>query len=163
MSYIDDAVAATMGFEGSIPWMYLDTKGNVTVGCGKLLPTVAAACAVPFQSSQHQGGMASIDEVTVDFRRVQGLAAGKEAGFYRAESSPVVTKAVMTWMEQKVVIQNDQTLAEAFPQWPSFPNSAKIALLDMEYNIGEGETVARVPFDGRGNPYSGLGRCSVSV
>jgi GH24 family phage-related lysozyme (muramidase) len=35
-------------FEGSVPYMYLDTTGNVTVGVGKMLPNAAAAQKLGF-------------------------------------------------------------------------------------------------------------------
>src|SRR6185295_14547672 len=41
--------AFTKGYEGAIPFMYLDTKGLVTVGVGNLIDPVAAARVLPFQ------------------------------------------------------------------------------------------------------------------
>ena len=35
-------------YEGIYPHMYLDTKGLVTVGVGKMLPNVKSAIALPF-------------------------------------------------------------------------------------------------------------------
>ena len=36
-------------FEGSIPFMYVDSTGNVTVGVGNMLPNAAAAQKLAFQ------------------------------------------------------------------------------------------------------------------
>jgi len=144
MSYIDDAVTATMGWEGSIPWMYLDSRGNVTVGCGQLLSNPADACALPFQSAAGSGAATETD-VTADFRRVKAMTPDQEAGFYHADTSPILSVTEMAWMLRTIVSSNDASLQEAFAGWRTFPDSAKVALLDMEYNIGEGELLRGYP------------------
>jgi len=34
--------------EANIPWMYCDSRGNVTVGIGHLIPNAEAATKLPF-------------------------------------------------------------------------------------------------------------------
>ena len=43
MSYLDDSLAHLEIFEGTVPWMYLDTKGLVTVGVGEMVANAARA------------------------------------------------------------------------------------------------------------------------
>jgi GH24 family phage-related lysozyme (muramidase) len=143
MRYIDDAVTALLKWEGTIPWMYLDTRGNVTVGCGAMLPNPGAACNLPFQSPA--GGDASPDEIVADFNRVKAMSPARPAGFYEADTSPTLTKPVITTLLSATVAHNDATLCTAFSGWGGFPASVKVALLDMEYNVGEGELLRGYP------------------
>jgi GH24 family phage-related lysozyme (muramidase) len=45
---LTETLAALERFEGSIPWMYNDTAGKVTVGVGLMLPDAVAAAHLPF-------------------------------------------------------------------------------------------------------------------
>lgn len=143
MSYIDDSVASTMRWEGAIPWMYLDTRGNVTAACGILLADAGAACALPFM---HQGGARAAEEdIVAEFQRVKALPSAKEAGFYHSESSPTLARADMASLLNIQTRANDASLRAVFQGWDAYPDQAKQGLLDMEYNIGEGELLRGYP------------------
>jgi len=143
MSYIDDSVTSTAQWEGTVPWMYLDTKSNVTVGCGLEVPNTGVACSLPFQLQS--GGAALEDDVIADFRRVKALAPGKLPGFYHSDASPVLVKAYILVMLRKRIVADDSTLRTAFVGWDSFPCEVKQALLDMEYNLGEAGLLRKYP------------------
>jgi len=51
VTYLEQSLEKLKEFEGSVPWMYRDTVGKVTVGVGFMLPNAEAAQALAF----HQG------------------------------------------------------------------------------------------------------------
>src|SRR5579863_2584618 len=79
-TYLDESLAKLEWFEGSIPWMYLDTRGNVTVGVGLLVPDAAAAQKLPFV---FEGRAATAAETATEYARVHGMPMGRPAPFYR--------------------------------------------------------------------------------
>jgi len=131
--YLEESLAQLKRFENAIPWMYLDTVGKVTVGAGLMLPTAQSATALPFQ---YDGRPADAQEVIVDFRRVSSMVKGKAAGFYRSPMSVLLTPAEIDTQLRAAVTHLDQDLRKAIPIWDALPASAKVALLDMAYNLG---------------------------
>ena len=91
-TYLEQSLAQLEIFEGCIPWMYLDTVGKVTVGVGFMLPDSDAAAALPFQL---EGQAATADEITDDFGRVTGMAAGHVAGYYKQPDSPQLPQSAI--------------------------------------------------------------------
>lgn len=138
MNYIDDSVAllASPAFENSIPWMYLDTRGFVTVAAGQLLATAADACALRFQAPDV--GLADLDSIIADWKRVKAMEPEHSPSFYHATTSPTMTAADMQELLRVRVKTFDEELAGWFPDWASFPDPAKLALLDMAFNLGMG-------------------------
>ena len=65
--------------------------------------------------------------------------------FYEADTSPTLTKPVITTLLSSVVTHDDAALHTAFSGWGGFPDSVKVALLDMEYNVGAGELIRGYP------------------
>lgn len=133
MSYIDDAAVAIAGFEAGVGWMYLDTRGNVTVGIGFLLSSPAVACRLPFAVSSRA---ASDDEITADFSRVAAMEAGRLASFYRLDTSPLLSQLDMMAELRRRLQVEDTRLAGLYGSWPTLPDLSKMALLDMGYNLG---------------------------
>jgi hypothetical protein len=62
--------------------MYLDTKGLVTVGIGKMLPYVTAAKALGFVR-RSDGVPATAPEIETDFTEVSKQSKGKIALLYK--------------------------------------------------------------------------------
>lgn len=132
--YLQEALASTMGFEGSVPWMYLDSPGLVTVGIGRMLPNAAAAQALPFQSPH--GGPATLLQIAQDFNRVKSMKPNQSAGFYRAATSVKLLSADIQALFLSVITSVDGELKRMFPRYPSWPVSARLAAIDMLYNLG---------------------------
>jgi hypothetical protein len=84
-SYLDQSLAKLEHFEGSVPWMYLDTVGKVTVGVGLMLPDVAAAQHLSFTLDNRPATPA---EIAAEFTRVHALPMGRPAQFYYHASAP---------------------------------------------------------------------------
>jgi len=134
MSYLDDSLTNLKRFEGVVEWMYLDTRGLVTVGVGEMLPDVARAQSLPFVDSS--GQPATPDAILADFKRVSDLAPAHSPDFYRVPTSLVLPPDAIDTLLMNRVTDFDGQLSERFPAYASFPDPAKLGLLDMIYNLG---------------------------
>jgi len=145
--YIDDSVAQTEVFEGKVPTMYLDTKGNVTVGVGLEVPNVEFALGLPF----YMRGMgadprATPEEITATFDWVKAQKPGMLPRHYQnPEYSIFLQDQDINALVKAVVTANDSQLAAHFPQYAMWPDAAKLAYLDMAYNLGMKRLIAEYP------------------
>jgi GH24 family phage-related lysozyme (muramidase) len=131
--YFDQTIAKLKEFEGCVPWMYRDTVGRVTVGVGLMLPNEAAACELPFLMA---AGPANLEQIAAEFDRVDALPPGKAPAFYKTETSPELPpKFIDTRLSSKLT-EVETTLRERLPYYEKLPDMAKMALLDMAYNLG---------------------------
>lgn len=135
MSYLDDSLAHLEIFEGTVPWMYLDTKGFVTVGVGELLGNAAKAETLAFVDPD--GEPSTQDAILDEFNRVSSLIPAKVAAFYRSPTSPVLPHAAIDTLLMNHLNFFDGQLAARFPNYADFPDPAKLGLLDMIYNLGQ--------------------------
>ena len=135
MSYLDDSLDYLKHFEGSIAWMYLDTRRFVTVGVGEMLPNATAAQSLAFVDST--GQPVSQDAILADFNRVSELAPGQSANSYRSSASPALLPDTIDSLLMNHVEYFDSRLRERFSAFDSFPDPARLGLLDMIYNLGE--------------------------
>lgn len=122
-------------FEGAIPWMYLDTRGLVTVGIGCMIPTVRDAVTYPFQGAQSG---ATAEEISEDFARVSRMPPGHASSFYRTPSSVTLLAddiRNITW--SRLVGEFVPNLINLCHDFENFPPSAKRALVDMIWNLGQ--------------------------
>jgi GH24 family phage-related lysozyme (muramidase) len=131
---IELTLAQLRHFENSVPWMYLDSKANVTVGVGWMLPDIAAAMALPFVDSA--GRPATRQVVGDDFGRVSKMTPARLPAFYRSPASPTLPQAVIDDKLRKALLAVDAWLRRRLPEYDAMPGSAKMALLDMGYNLG---------------------------
>lgn len=135
MSYLDDSLAHLEIFEGTVPWMYLDTKGFVTVGVGELLANAAKAETLAFLDPD--GEASTQDAILDEFNRVAALAPAKVAAFYRSPTSPVLPHGAIDALLMNHLNLFDGQLSARFPDYAGFPDPAKLGLLDMIYNLGQ--------------------------
>jgi len=135
VSYLDDSLAHLEIFEGTVPWMYLDTRGFVTVGVGELLASAAKAETLSFVDPD--GEPTPQDAILDEFNRVSGLIPAKVAAFYRSPTSPVLPHAAIDTLLMNHLNFFDGQLATRFPDYAGFPDPAKLGLLDMIYNLGQ--------------------------
>jgi GH24 family phage-related lysozyme (muramidase) len=134
MSYLDDSVAQLKIFEGVVPWMYLDTRGFVTVGVGEMLASSGRAQALPFID----GGSNAVtpDVILAEYNRVLALPMARPAGSYQAAGSPTLAADSITNLLMAHVQLFDGQLSAQFANYAAFPDPAKLGLLDMIYNLG---------------------------
>lgn len=134
MDYLQQSMAQLKIFENEIPWMYLDTVGNVTVATGLLLRNADAAVALPFVD-EGTGTPASAPMIRSVFQRVASMPKGRVARFYKIGGA-VLSQQSMDSLLAKEVKDFDSGLRLGFRQFDGFPVPAKLALLDMVYNLG---------------------------
>jgi GH24 family phage-related lysozyme (muramidase) len=132
-AYLEQSLAKLEEFEGSIPWMYLDTVGRVTVGVGLMLPHAAAAAHLPFCFGERN---ATEEEIAAEFSRVDGLPMGRAALFYRRKDGPELGKPEIDSLLLTVLKGFEGELRAHLTGYESYPDGVKMALLDMAYNLG---------------------------
>ena len=131
--YLEQSLAQLEIFEGSIPWMYVDTVGKVTTGVGTMLADAEAAARLPF----HVNGVALTPaEIAEAFRRVEALPMGRPALFYRYAGAPELDQTAIGALLQETLVGFEADLRKRLSDYDSFPDQVKLALLDMAYNLG---------------------------
>jgi GH24 family phage-related lysozyme (muramidase) len=126
---------AGTGFEGNIPFMYLDTEGWVTAGVGQMIPDVNAAKRYHFVKPL--GEKATAEEIERDYRRVHAMPAGKPAQTYRVQESLELSQDYIESILLNKLKECDSVLRRHYqPKYDRFPEPVKLALLDMIYNLG---------------------------
>jgi GH24 family phage-related lysozyme (muramidase) len=134
MSYLDESVTQLTIFEGSIPWMYLDSVGNVTVGVGDMLPDAASAQALAFVDNTGQTAAAAA--IVTDFQRVAAMASDMGSRAYLTAASLQLPPGRIASLLMTTVLKFDNSLRAEFAAYDTFPDTAKLGLLDMVFNLG---------------------------
>jgi len=127
--------------EGNIPWMYLDTRGNVTVGIGHLLAVPVDAEALRF-IEQDTGRPAAREGIRAAHAAVQGASqlAASGAGAFEAVSTVRLTEAGVEAVFERDfsrIIRRTRALFQSVGGgFDSYPDPAQIAVVDMAFNLG---------------------------
>ena len=132
-TYLDESLAKLEWFEGAIPWMYLDTRGNVTVGVGLMVPDAAAAAKLLFMVGYRA---ATAEEIAAEFARVEAMPMGRPALFYRQDHGLMLEKSEIDCLLRTVLEGFEGELRAKITGYDGFPDGVKMALLDMAYNLG---------------------------
>ncbi len=132
-TYLEQSLGMLEQFEGSIPWMYLDTSGNVTTGVGLLLRDAPAAQRLHFFIHDRP---ATAEEIAAEFARVHAMAMGRPAQFYHRDGGPALQQADIDALLRHALLGFEADLRAAMPGYDGFPDGVKMALLDMAYNLG---------------------------
>lgn len=124
---LDEIVAE----EGCIDHLYLDTRGNVTCGVGRLIKKIGEI-----------GNYTWSDHVAAlkDFALLQELKRDCKYGMkWPATRYAPLTRARMSKPREGLVEsieQIDKQLGNRFPWFDGAPRSVQEALIDMVYNLG---------------------------
>jgi GH24 family phage-related lysozyme (muramidase) len=143
MSYLDDAAAKIAEFEGCVPWMYLDTVGEVTCAVGRALPSTLEAAALEFDCPD--GSPATPEEIAAEWARVHGMTRGLEAEDYRIVGSLELQPETMQAMLYVSLHGIDGSLSADLWGYAAAPDAAKLALLDLAYNLGVAGLMEKFP------------------
>lgn len=150
---------ATFGparFEGRVPYMYLDTAGNVTVGIGHMLATATAAGRLPF-CRQQPDTPAGAGEISDGWQKVKACPFGQSipASRFNPARPPAGWPALPPLFLEDAAIDtlfeadmqdHARQLEKSLPDFPSLPEPAQEVLLDMHFNLGDsGFSRARWP------------------
>lgn len=128
----------TPGIELFVPYMYLDTKKNVTVGVGHLLENAGEARKLSFVERQ-SGKPADKDLVVAAFDRVKtsNVTPGDWPAFRKVTSIELTESFATTLaMDEMDTFLNIIKSPTYYPEFDSFPVLAKMGLLDLVYNRG---------------------------
>jgi GH24 family phage-related lysozyme (muramidase) len=127
-------------FEGVVPWMYLDTKGLVTVANGNLIDPIGLARGLEMRHVS-TGQLATQSEVDAEWRAVKANVAGAKNGhrwirkFTRLEMSSEGMEA----LARKAAESFASACRVQFAEWDSWPADAQLATLSLCYALGPGQ------------------------
>jgi|KBSSwiStaDraftv2_1062776.scaffolds.fasta_scaffold00267_43 GH24 family phage-related lysozyme (muramidase) len=124
-------------FEGSVPHMYRDTLGYVTVGVGNLVHDGLHAASLPFLTDGDR--RATAKEIGDDFLRVIALAKGMAASQYRAPRPPHVSlsqESIDELLRARLDLEFLPGIHRLLPDFDSYPAPAQSALVDIAFNCG---------------------------
>ena len=141
MGYMDVlATKLRTDFEGEIPWFYLDSVGNVTVGVGCMIPTVEQAQALRMLDAN--GGLARPEEIEFDYARVKLMKPNCGPNFYRNSASLTLSEDQVMQLLYARLEEADASLEKVFLAIDEYPQAARLGLLDMIYNLGRTKMVS---------------------
>ncbi len=116
--------------------------GKVTVGVGLMLPDSKSAGALPFTVGDRQ---ATAEEIAADFHRVSALPKGRTAAFYHKPGGLRLAEETIDERLREVLEGFEGYLRAHIAGYPRLPDAAKLALLDMVYNLGPGRLFQEYP------------------
>jgi GH24 family phage-related lysozyme (muramidase) len=132
-TYIEQSLTKLKEFEGCVPWMYRDTVGKITVGVGLMLPDPKAAQALPFVLGARP---ATPEEIAAEYTRVDTLPLGRASAFYKSPTALELTQQTIDIKLTSVLEGFEADLRTQLPHYDTLPDTVKMALLDMIYNLG---------------------------
>ena len=127
-------------------YMYLDSVGVATVGCGTALATSDFAATISFHHDLTKKD-ATKDEIVTAWNELhkgsadQKVAQPKDkyrARHYAPASDLRITITISNRLRDDHVAKDYIDLLKLYPKFDSFPDDAKVALFDMIYNLGAG-------------------------
>ena len=141
---ITDVIAAfpewVARFEGSVPTLYQDTKGLVTVGVGNLVDPVLRAVPLPFQ--RPDGTLAGEEEIAAEWARVKALPPGLVARRYATPDALRLSPEAIDALVRSQLEANVERLKRSFPDLDSYPDPAVLAIFGMAWAMGAGFAAA---------------------
>jgi hypothetical protein len=120
-----------------VPSMYLDTVGNVTCGVGFELETAMVAQGFPWYIDRACTVLATPQEVTAAWVRVKAMVSGRLPAFYAYDGCLQLQEADIDAHLLTILDQTDENLQRDYPGFEGFPDAVKMALCDMDYNLGD--------------------------
>lgn len=121
-------------YEGSVDYIYRDSKGFATVGVGHLIKNVIEAQTLAFYTSK--GTKATTAEIKADYDAVMKQPANRLASFYKRFTSLKMKKADIDKLTDKHIDSFYKELKQIYTDFDKFPASAKYALFDIIFNVG---------------------------
>lgn len=136
-AYMAMCVNNLKAHEGFKNDMYKDQDGNITVGIGHLISTSDMAAALPFSRTQTTHGHGDTMENEVAISKGDIISAFNA---YNADSKNLPMMHLSNDAVINVCINDVQTtetgLRGLYSGYDSFPEHAKVALVDMGFNLG---------------------------
>lgn len=127
-------------FEGYAEHMYLDGKGNVTIGIGVMLASAAAAktSGIKFTNRDTRSA-ATGSEIETDYNTVKNAASGMFPPSKYQQFTKLDGDAASLKKELDARLKTAEADRKAFyKDVGDLPSSVQYALLDMAFNLGRG-------------------------
>lgn len=134
--WVEAECANAPQWEDTIPWLYLDSKGNPTTAEGYLVASVQASLLLPWKNPD--GSAATASAISDDWRRVTALAANKAAAYYRSPAGLSLALDDIKALTLASVQALDAPLHALYPNFDAFPLSAQTGIADRAYELGIG-------------------------
>jgi GH24 family phage-related lysozyme (muramidase) len=128
-------IARLESFEGRVPYLYLCTGGEVTVGIGHAIQTPADALQLTWSID---GRPATPVEIQGDYASVAAAQKGLIAKSYAPLTQCRMADSDIDALVSSDVHKFETSLAAALPNWSTYPPPAQAALFDMAFNLGLG-------------------------
>ena len=130
--------------ESFVGHMYLDSKGNATVGYGYLISDLAEAVRLGnlfvFKGTARRPTRKDVEN---DFLTVKNArSTNASAAFYDRFTRLEMSQADATVLAFDDIDDSLRQAKARFPHFDTFPHPAKLGLLDMVYNLGIGKIFA---------------------
>lgn len=124
-------------FEGSIPYMYRCTGGEVTVGIGHAILTPGAALALQWEQLLSNDRPPD-ERIEADYWKVASAPKGQLAKAYEPLTTCRMSDSdIDTLADADIIVFSDQ-LDHHVEGWEQYPEPAQEALFDMAFNLGIG-------------------------
>jgi hypothetical protein len=132
-------------FEGSVPFMYLDVKGLVTVAVGNLVDPVEVAQALPFRFKSkpgiaNAGAAATPDQIAAEWHMLKNTPSLAQRGFKACEpitnlelSDDSINSMILDRLTTNENFMKRQLWFQGFDLWPA---DAQLGLLSMAWAMG---------------------------
>lgn len=121
--------------EGVVNHMYLDTKGLVTVGIGKMLPNVESAQNLNFVF-KNSSVPADNEAIAESFNLLKTKVPGKLASFYSQYTDLILPSSEIDDLLKLDTFFFYRGIADKIEGFPAYPEPAQEAMLDMAFNLG---------------------------
>ena len=128
-----DIVKDLERFEGNVPHMYVDTKGYVTVGVGKMLPSAAEAQKLPFVVRSTKAP-ATPAQIASDFEAVHAQPKGQNWRKYKSDLD--LPQPTIYELTQKIAERCSNEVKARSVGYDRYPTEVKRVLIDMRFNMG---------------------------
>lgn len=140
----DETWQDIIAWEGVVPYMYQDNKGNVTVGAGNLLKYVEpksvgdtlAAKSLAFQNMD-EARAATGQEIKDAFDKVVAMPKKMVYTAYATRPKIALTDAVIKELAKKrFETEFLPNIKKGFPDFDKYPLAARRGIFDVTYNVG---------------------------
>jgi GH24 family phage-related lysozyme (muramidase) len=121
--------------EGTLPHMYLDTVGLVTVGVGHMIPDAGTARELNFVVRAN-GSPATPDQIAAEHTSISQQQKGLIAQRYLQFTTLDITDSAIQDLLSADIATVEAGVRSKFAGYDDYPEPAQDALLDMAFNLG---------------------------
>ncbi|KZN47660.1 hypothetical protein [Pseudoalteromonas luteoviolacea] len=128
-------------YEGVIAHLYVDTRGNVTLGAGFHITSAKALSKLPLREKSTQKAASRAAKIQ-EFERIAKLPSGRLASWYESHCKLYLPQQACVQLLEKKIAEFETELSTLFSAKNGYvpfrrmPSNVQLALLDMAYNLG---------------------------